>query len=156
MKKFTKGLCLLLAMVVCLTMVQPVDAATKYSKSEKKLAWALACYQDDQLLCPDSFKIKSISKVNYTLDKDCYEMYEAWDMLDYAKTISWKVTYTAENGFGATVKESMYVSSAGQYFEEDDLDFEEYHDKTNYAKSSKSKSFVKKIKKLTSKYYKEF
>ena len=36
------------------------------------------------------------------------------------------------------------------------IDFEDYTDKTSYAKSGKSKSFVKKIKKLTSKYYKEF
>lgn len=156
MKKISKGLCLAVAMFVCLTVVRPVDAATKYSKSEKNLALALACYQDDRLLCPDSFKIKSINKINYVLDKDYYDIYEVLDLLGCVKTISWEVTYTAENGFGATVKETMYVSSTGNYFEEDDLDFDEYHDKTNYAKSRKSKAFVKKIKKLTSKYYKEF
>ena len=84
-----------------------------------------------------------------------YEVYEAWDLLDYVKTIDWKVTYIAENAFGANVNEVVYVSSTGNYFGEDDIDFEEYHDKTDYAKSNKSDSFVKKIKKLTSKYYKE-
>jgi hypothetical protein len=155
MKKITKGLCLILAIVACLTIVQPVNAATKYSKAEKKLAWSLACYQDNELLCPDTFKIKNISKVKYVLDKENYEMYEALDLLDYVKTIDWKVTYIAENAFGANVKEVVYVSSTGNYFGEDDIDFEEYHDKTDYAKSNKSDSFVKKIKKLTSKYYKE-
>ena len=39
MKKITKGLCLLLAVVVCLSGVQSVSAKTKYTKAEKKLAF---------------------------------------------------------------------------------------------------------------------
>ena len=43
MKKITKGLCLLLAVIVCLSVVQPVSAKTKYTKTEKNLAYTLAC-----------------------------------------------------------------------------------------------------------------
>lgn len=156
MKKITKGLCLLLATIMCLTVVQPVNAKTKYTKSEKNLAYTLAVFQDSELWDPDSFKIKKISKVKYVLNKDNFEVYEACGILDDYKTITWKVDYTASNAFGATVQDTMYVTSTWTYCSEDDMDFEEYTDKTNYANSSKSKSFVKKIKKLTSKYYKEF
>ena len=156
MKKITKGLCLLLAVVVCLPGVQSVSAKTKYTKTEKNLAFALACYQDSELLNQDSFKIRKISSVKYTLNKDNYEGYEAWGILDDYKVITWKVDYTAANAFGGIVRDTVYVTSTWAYCSEYDIDFEEYTDKTNYAKSSKSKSFVKKIKKLVSKYYKEF
>ena len=156
MKKITKVLCLLLVVAVCLTVVQPVSAKNKYTKTEKNLAFALACYQDSELLDPDSFKIRKISSVKYTLNKDNYEGYEARGILDDYKIIAWKVDYTASNAYGATVRDTMYITSTWAYCSEDDIDFEEYTDKTNYSKSSKSKSFVKKIKKLTSKYYKDF
>ena len=156
MKKITKGLCLLLVVVACLATVQPVSAKTKYNKTEKNLAYTIAVFQDSELLDPDSFKIRKISSVKYTLNKDNYEGYEAWGILDDYKTITWKVDYTSSNAFGATVQDTMYVTSTWTYCNEDDMDFEEYTDKTNYSNSSKSKSFVKKIKKLVSKYYKEF
>ena len=156
MKKITKGLCLLLVVAVCLTFVQPVSAKTKYTKTEKNLAFTLAVFQNNELLDPDSFKIRKISSVKYTLNKDNYEGYEAWGILDDYKTITWKVDYTAANAFGGIVRDTMYVTHTWAYCSEDDIDFEEYTDKTNYAKSGKSKSFVKKIKKLTSKYYNRF
>ena len=156
MKKISKWLCLLLVVVVCLATVQPVSAKTKYTKTEKNLAFALACYQDNELLDPDSFKIRKISRVKYTLNKDNYEGYEAWGILDDYKIIAWKVDYTASNAFGGIVRDTVYVTSTWAYCSEDDIDFEEYTDKTNYSKSSKNKSFVKKIKKLTSKYYNGF
>ena len=156
MKKITKGLCLLLVVVACLAMVQPVSAKTKYTKTEKNLAYTLAVFQDSELLDPDSFKIRKISRVKYTLNKDNYEGYEAWGILDDYKTIAWKVDYTAANALGGIVRDTIYITSTWAYCSEDDMDFEEYTDKTNYAKNGKSKSFVKKIKKLTSKYYKEF
>ena len=153
MKKITKGLCLLLAVVVCLSVVQPVSAKTKCTKAEKNLAYTLAVFQDSELWDPDSFKIRKISSVKYTLNKDNYEGYEAWGILDDYKTITWKVDYTASNAYGGNVVGSVYVTSTWNYCSEEDFDFEEYIDKTNYAKSSMSKSFVKKVKKLTSKYY---
>lgn len=156
MKKITKGLCLLLAIVVCLSGVQQVNAKTKYTKAEKNLAYTLAVFQDSELLDPDSFKIRKISSVKYALNKDNYEGYKAWGILDDYKTITWKVDYTASNAYGGIVRGTVYVTPTWAYCMEDDIDFEEYTDKTNYAKNSKSKSFVKKIKKLTSKYYKEF
>ena len=156
MKKITKGLCLLLAVVVCLSVVQPVSAKTKCTKAEKNLAYTLAVFQDSELWDPDSFKIRKISSVKYTLNKDNYEGYEAWGILDDYKTITWKVDYTASNAYGGNVVGSVYVTSTWNYCSEEDFDFEEYTDKTNYSKSNKSKSFVKKIKKLVSKYYKEF
>ena len=155
MKKITKGLCLLLVVVACLAMVQPVSAKTKYTNTEKNLAFTLAIFQDSELLDPDSFKIRKISSVKYTLNKDNYEGYESWGILDDYKTIAWKVDYTASNALGGIVRDTVYVTSTWAYCSEDDIDFEEYTDKTNYAKNGKSKSFVKKIKKLTSKYYKE-
>ena len=156
MKKITKGLCLLLVVAACLSMVQPISAKTKYTKTEKNLAYTLAAFQDNELLDPDSFKIRKISRVKYTLNKDNYEGYEAWGILDDYKMITWKVDYTAANALGGIVRDTVYVTSTWAYCSEDDIDFEEYTDKTNYSKSSKNKSFVKKIKKLTSKYYKEF
>ena len=156
MKKITKVLCLLLVVAVCLTVVQPVSAKTKYTKTEKNLAYTLAVFQDNELWDPDSFEIRKISKVKYTLNKDNYEGYEAWGILDDYKTIAWKVDYTAANAFGGIVRDTVYVTSTWAYYSEGDIDFEEYTDRTNYAKSSKSKSFVKRVKKLTSKYYKEF
>lgn len=156
MKKITKGLCLLLAVVVYLSVVQPISAKTKCTKSEKNLAYTLAVFQDSELLDPDSFKIKKISKVKYVLNKDNFEVYAAYGILDSYKTITWKVDYTASNAYGGNVRESVYVTSTWNYCSEEDFDPEDYTDKTNYAKSSMSKSFVKKIKKLVSKYYKEF
>lgn len=156
MKKISKGLCLLLAIVVCLSGFQTVSAKTKYTKTEKNLAYTLAVFQDSELWDPDSFKIKKISRVKYSLNKDNYEGYEAWGILDDYKTITWKVDYTASNAFGGIVRDTVYVTSTWAYCSDDDIDFEEYTDKTNYAKSRKSKSFVKIVKKLTSKYYKEF
>ena len=157
MKKITKGLCLLLTIVMCLAVTQPVYAKTKYTKAEKKLAFALACYQGNDLLYPESFNIKKISKVKYTVIKDYYESLDAWGILDDCKTITWKVDFTAYNVFGAPVKDTLYVSSRWVPFDNDDVDIEEdYIDKTNYAKSNMNKSFVKKVKKLTSKYYNEF
>ena len=156
MKKIAKGLCLLLVVAVCLTVVQPVSAKTKYTKTEKNLAYTLAVFQDSELLDPDSFKIRKISSVKYALNKDNYEGYKAWGILDDYKTITWKVDYTAANAFGGIVRDTVYVTSTWAYCSEDDIDFEEYTDKTNYSKSSKNKSFVKKIKKLTSKYYNGF
>ena len=156
MKKITKGLCLLLVVVACLTIIQPVSAKTKYTKAEKNLAYTLAVFQDSELLDPDSFKIRKISRVKYALNKDNYEGYEAWGILDDYKMITWKVDYTASNALGGIVRDTVYVTSTWAYCSEDDIDFEEYTDKTNYAKNGKSKSFVKKIKKLTSKYYNGF
>lgn len=156
MKKITKRLCLLLVVAVCLATVQPVSAKTKYTKTEKNLAFTLAIFQDSELWNPDSFKIRKISRVKYALNKDNYEGYEAWGILNDYNMITWKVDYMAANAFGGIVSDTVYVTSTWAYCSEDDIDFEEYTDKTNYAKSSKSKSFVKKIKKLTSKYYKEF
>ena len=156
MKKITKGLCLLLTITMCLTVTQPVYAKTKYTKAEKELAFTLAVFQDSELLDPDSFKIRRISKVKYTLNKDNYEVYKAFGIFNSYKTISWKVDYTASNIYGGTVQDTMYITSTWAYCDEDDIDFEEYTDRTNYTKSKKSKSFVNKIKKLTSKYYKDF
>ena len=156
MKKITKGLCLLLAVVMCLIVVQPVSAKTKYTKTEKNLAYTLAAFQDNELWDPDSFKIRKISSVKYTLNKDNYEGYKAFGILDDYKTITWKVDYTAANAFGGIVRDTVYVTSTWAYCSEYDIDFEEYTDKTNYDKSSKNKTFVKIVKKLTSKYYKEF
>lgn len=156
MKKITKGLYLLLAVVMCLTVVQPVNAKAKYTKDEKNLAYTLAVFQNNELWNPDSFKIRKISSVKYVLNKDNFDVYAALGILDDYKTITWKVDYAASNAYGGNVRESVYVTSTWNYCSEYDIDFEDYTDKTSHAKSNKSKSFVKKIKKLTSKYYKEF
>lgn len=156
MKKITKGLCLLLVIAVCLATVQPVSAKTKYTKTEKNLAYTLAVFQDSELWNPDSFKIKKISRVKYALNKDNFEAYYAYGILDDYKMITWKVDYTAANAFGGIVRDTVYITPTWAYCSEDDIDFEEYTDKTNYAKNDKGKSFVKKVRKLTSKYYKEF
>lgn len=154
--KHKKIFALLVTIVLCLITVQPVSAKTKYTKTEKKLAYALACFQDNELVDPDSFKIRHIYKIKYTLKKDCYESYEAWGLLDSYKTVSWEVEYSTKNYLGGTVTDTVYITSTYNYFTEDEMDFEEYNDKTNYANRKKSKSFVSRIKKLTKKYYDEF
>ena len=103
MKKISKGLYLLLAVIVCLTIVQPVNAKTKYTKADKNLSYTLAVFQDSELLNPDSFKIKKISKVKYVLNKDNFEVYAACGILDGYRTITWKVDYTASNAYGGKV-----------------------------------------------------
>ena len=110
MKKITKGLCLLLVVVACLATFQPVSAKTKYTKTEKNLAYTLAVFQDSELWNPDSFKIRKISRVKYALNKDNYEGYEAWGILDDYKTITWKVDYTAANALGGIVRDTVYVT----------------------------------------------
>ena len=156
MKKNQKIITLLATIVLCFMIATPVHAATKYSKTEKSLAYALACFQDNELIDPDSFEIRHINKVKYSLKKSCYDLYEAFGLLDYCKTISWEVEYSASNYLGGTITDTVYISSTYNYFTEDDLDFEEYTDKTDYKNRKKSKSFVSKIKKLTKKYYNEF
>ena len=156
MKKITKGLCLLLAVAMCLIVVQPVSAKTKYTKTEKNLAYTLAAFQDNELLDPDSFKIRKISSVKYTLNKDNYEGYEAWGILDDYKTITWKVDYTAANAFGGIVRDTVYVTSTWAYCGEDDIDFEEYTDKTNYSKTARVNHLLRESKNLRQNTIKNF
>jgi hypothetical protein len=156
MKKKTNLIVIVLAFAILMANTMPINAAAKYSKSEKGLAYALACFQDNELKDPDSFKIRHIYKVKYTMKKDAQYIYELYDLLEYCKTLSWEVEYSAKNSLGGTVTDTVYISSTYNYFTEDELDFEEYNDKTDYAKKNKSKSFVNKIKKLTKQYYEEF
>ena len=156
MKKNRKIIALLVAMTLCLITVVPVNAATKYTKTEKKLAYALACFQDDGLIDPDSFKIRHIYKVKYSLKKSNYDLYKAFGLLDDCKMISWEVEYSAKNYLGGTITDKVYVSSTYMYFTEDSMDWDEYSDKTDYGNRTKSKTFVSKIKKLVKKYYEDF
>lgn len=151
MMKRKNLIALLMVVVMCVVMVQPVGAATKYTKTEKKLAQSLALFQDIDLVDPDSFKIKHIYKVNYTLNKEQYKVYKLYDLLDSCKTIKWEVEYTAKNALGGTIKDTVYISST--YHSITDVDFDEYTDKTDYFKRNTSKKFVDRIKRLTKKYY---
>lgn len=148
-------LSVVLVIVLCIMTVQPVSAATKYTNAERKLAQTLAYYQDSELLNPDSFKIRHIYKVRYLLKSENYEVYDMLDILDAYKNLAWEIDYTATNSFGATVRDTLYISSTYSYANIDDIDFEEYNNKTNYKTKNRSKAFVNKIKKLTKKYYDE-
>ena len=148
-------LSVVLVIVLCIMTVQPVSAATKYTNAERKLAQTLANYQDNELIDPDSFKIRHIYKVRYSLKSENYEAYDAWGLLDSYKNLAWEIDYTAKNSFGGTVRDTLYISSTYYYTNIDDIDFDEYNDKTNYKTKNRSKAFVNKIKKLTKKYYDE-
>lgn len=148
MKKISKWLYLLLAVVMCLTVVQPVNAKTKYTKAEKNLAYTLAVFQDSELWDPDSFKIKKISKIKYVLNKDNFEVYAACGILDNYKTITWKVDYTASNAYGGIVKESVYITSTWNYCSEEDFDFEEYTDKLAMLKATRVSHLLRKSRSL--------
>lgn len=145
-------LCVLLIMVLCLTCIQPVEAATKYSATEKKLAKVLATFQDEDLTYPGSFKIQRIYKVNYKLKSNWYDAYEAYGILDDAKKIIYEVEYTAQNSLGGIVREYVYITSTYCYIDYSSIDLEDYKETTQWAK--KSRTFTKHVKTLTKNYYK--
>ena len=72
-----KLLSIVLALVALVSLMQPTYAKTKYTKTEKKLAETIAFFQEDNLVDPDSFRIRRIHRVKYKLDKDVYCLYEA-------------------------------------------------------------------------------
>ena len=92
-----KLLSIVLALVVLVSLIQPTYAKTKYTKTEKKLAETIACFQEDNLVDPDSLKIRRIHRVKYKLNKDVYFLYEAYGLLKDSKTIKWEVEYSANN-----------------------------------------------------------
>nr|DAF75125.1 MAG TPA: hypothetical protein [Caudoviricetes sp.] len=154
MKKITKGLCLLLAVVVCLTVVQPVSAKAKYTKTERNLATIIAYYQATYLEVPESFEIKKISKINYTANEDYVKKLQSWGLYKSRKTLSWKIDYTESNESGETVSNSLYISSKGYPYYGNTAEIEKkYDDNTDYTKSNVSKKFVKHVKKLTKQTY---
>ena len=143
-RKYFICLLLVLTLVMGSTQTINVSAKVKYTKTEKKLAYTLAEFQDNELIDPDSFKIKHIYKTNYVLKKSQYDFYKAIGLYKQVKTLTWKVEYTAKNCLGGTVKDEVYLSSTWNYFDMDTDDLEEqYNDKTDYTKYRKSKKFVK-------------
>lgn len=154
MKKITKGLCLLLAVVVCLTVVQPVSAKVQYTKTERNLATIIAYYQATYLEVPESFEIKKISKINYTANEDYAKKLQSWGLYKSRKTLSWKIDYTERNESGETVNSTVYFSSKFvSYYGDINEIPKKYDDNTDYAKSEPSKKFVKHVKKLTKQTY---
>lgn len=142
----------LLIMVLCLTCIQPVDAATKYTSTEKKLAKTLATFQNEDLSYPESFKIQKIYKVNYKLKYNWHDAYDAYGILDDAKKIIYEVEFTAQNGYGGTVRDYVYITSTYCYIDSSSIDLECYKETTQWAK--KGRTFTKHVKALTKKYYK--
>lgn len=154
MKKFVKGLCMVLAVVVCLMGVQPVSAKVKYTKTEQKLAGEIAFYQLCYIDIPDSFKIKKITKINYTANEEYTKTLQSWNLYKTRKTLSWKVDYTERNESGETVNGTIYFSSkfVPYYGDINELP-KKYDDNTDYTKSEPSKKFVKNVKKLAKETY---
>ena len=150
-----KLLSIVLALVVLVSLMQPTYAKTKYTKTEKKLAETIACFQEDNLVDPDAFRIRRIHRVKYKLDKDVYSLYEAYGLLKDSKTIKWEVDYSAKNSLGGRVAGTLYISSTYYYFTEDAMSYDDYTDYTDYSKYETSKTFTKNVKKLAKKYYNE-
>lgn len=148
-----KLLSIVLALVVLISLMQPTYAKTKYTKTEKKLAETIACFQEDNLVDPDSFRIRRIHRVKYKLNKDVYSLYEAYGLLKDSKTIKWEVDYSAKNSLGGRVTGTLYISSTYYYFTEDAMSYDDYTDYTDYSKYETSKTFTKNVKKLAKKYY---
>ena len=82
------------------SLIQPADAKAKCTNGGKKVAETIACFQEDNLVDPDSFRIRRIHRVKYKLDKDVYSLYEAYGLLKDSKTIKWEVDYSAKNSIG--------------------------------------------------------
>lgn len=157
MKKIIKGLCLLLAVVVCLSVVQPVSAKRKYTKTETNIATTIAYYQATYLDIPDSFNIQKISKINYTANENYTKKLKSWGIYKSRKTLSWKIDYTERNESGETVSNVLYISSKGYPYYGDTTEIDKkYIDNTDYAKSSVSKKFTKHVKKLAAQTYNEY
>ena len=154
MKKLFKGLSMLLAVVVCLTMVQPVGAKVKYTKTEQKLASEIAYYQLCYIDVPDSFKIQKITKINYTANEEYTKTLEKWGLYKSRNTLSWKIDYTECDESGKTVNGVLYFSNKFvSYYGDPDEIQEKYDDNTDYTKSETSKKFVKHVKKLAKETY---
>lgn len=154
MKKLFKGLSMLLAVVACLTMVQPVSAKVKYTKTEQKLAGEIAYYQLCYIDIPDSFKIQKITKINYTVNDSYAKTLEKWGLKKSRETLQWKVDYTERNESGETVNGVIYFSSKFvPYYGDINEIPNKYNDNTDYSKSEPSKKFVKNVKKLAKQTY---
>lgn len=154
MKKLFKGLSMLLAVVACLTMVQPVSAKVKYTKTEQKLAGEIAYYQLCYIDIPDSFKIQKITKINYTVNDSYAKTLEKWGLKKSRETLRWKVDYTERNESGETVNGVIYFSSKFvPYYGDINEIPNKYNDNTDYSKSEPSKKFVKNVKKLAKQTY---
>lgn len=154
MKKLFKGLSMLLAVVACLTMVQPVSAKVKYTKTEQKLAGEITYYQLCYIDIPDSFKIQKITKINYTVNDSYAKTLEKWGLKKSRETLRWKVDYTERNESGETVNGVIYFSSKFvPYYGDINEIPNKYNDNTDYSKSEPSKKFVKNVKKLAKQTY---
>lgn len=154
MKKFVKGLCMVLAVIACLTGVQPVSAKVKYTKTEQKLAGEIAYYQLCYIDIPDSFKIQKITKINYTVNDSYAKTLEKWGLKKSRETLRWKVDYTERNESGETVNGVIYFSSKFvPYYGDINEIPNKYNDNTDYSKSEPSKKFVKNVKKLAKQTY---
>lgn len=154
MKKFIKGLCMVLAVVVCLMGVQPVSAKVKYTKTEQKLAGEIAYYQLCYIDIPDSFKIQKITKINYTVNDRYAKTLEKWGLKKSRETLKWKVDYTERNESGETVNGVIYFSSKFvPYYGDINEIPNKYNDNTDYSKREPSKKFVKNVKKLAKQTY---
>ncbi len=148
-----KLLPIVLALVMIVTLVQPTYAKTKYTKTEKNIAMTLANFQEEDLVDPDSFKIKKVREVKYVLNEDIRWLYkEAGIYKDY-KTIKWAVDFTAKNSYGGRVKNTIYISSTYCYFADDGTCLEDYDDCTNHYNKTNTKKLTKHVKTLAKKYY---
>lgn len=151
--KIKRILAVLLIFSLCLGTVNKVSAKTKYTYAQKQLAETLAGYQSD-LMDPDAFKIRHIYKVNYVLKEKYREYYRKLGLTQL--NIKWEVEISGTNAFGGTVRQTIYISSGYTPYDEDEIDFHEYTDKTDPFKMFKSSAWIKKVKKLTKIYYKRY
>lgn len=152
-----KLLSLMLVLVMFVTLVQPTYAKTKYTKTEKNLAKTIASFQEDDLLDPDSFKLKKIHKVKYVLSPDIRWLYKEAGIYEDYKTIKWAVDFTAKNGYGGRVKNTIYITSTYCYFvdEGDGTSLYDYDDCTDYFGKTNTKTLTKHVKALAKKYYED-
>lgn len=148
-----KLLSLILTLIMLVTLVEPTYAATKYTKTEKKLAQTISDFQENYLIDPDSFKLRKIYKINYKLKEDYYWMYDNTWLFDELETFKWRVDYSANNYYGGRVAGTIYISSTYYLFTEDQMNMEYWEDCTNYKKHNKTKTLTKHVKTLTKKYY---
>lgn len=153
--KFKKvTMVIILVLSICFTSISAnAKKKVKYTKTEKKLAEAIANYQFNNLIDPDSFKLKAIYKVNYKLKDDYADMYKELGEYEQIKTVSYFIMYTGANAFGDTVTNYFYISSTYHCFDNNEVVEFMYKKCANYNPYKVKKKFFNNVKKLEKKYY---
>lgn len=154
-----KSFKLIMAMIMCFVFVflgffapTTVSAKTKYTKEEKRIAKSMCSFAGDKLAYPNSFEICTI-KYYKVIPTDYND--NGW-YADKGYMNNWLITYKAKNIYGTKKKSTLTLMECiDGYAELSGNLVPTSSDEFKCTSKKKSKSFVKKINKLTKKYIKK-